>query len=245
MRAAITLPSLAGEAVEKIVHRNTNAKNTLPHAVAGALTKTAAELDAAAAHSTEETAFTSHRSRFESYRAELNELRDEAMQQLAATRGQLAQIGADEQVQNVDEFEKRVNERFDALDAAISEVEGSQADNRAQAIDKVKGLLKRYTHAEEPANALGNEPISTFRQDVPLEPQPQEAAQEPPQYVSAPTGADAVTPAAASVAPATAAVTPAAAATLEKVFMPLAHRCRRKCKSAASSRMIWRKRRKR
>lgn len=183
---------LAEEVIQKLVREPLSAtRSSLPSAVAEFLDNTIVELEGLALDEGSNKsaaalpdASEKRQSRLNASRSKLKLLREETRRQIAATRGRLTKLGLAEKVRDVDDFKKQVEQRFNAIDAALRDVDKSSAGDRRNTVSNSKRLLERYLGKMRQNKFVAMDPISTFRQDKPLPQQPQTAAKQPPQYLS-------------------------------------------------------------
>ncbi|EKD37447.1 MAG: hypothetical protein ACD_75C01126G0001, partial [uncultured bacterium] len=187
---------LAEEVIQKIVREPLSAtQNPLPSSVAESLDNAVVELEGLALDigsdrgsnkkaANVSDAFEKSQPRLNASRNKLKLLREETRRQIAASRGRLTKLGLADKVRAVDNFKKEVEQRFDAIDAALGNVDKSHAGNRRNTVSSTKALLKQYLGKMKQGEPVAVNPITTFRQDIPLTNQPQIKAKQPPQYLS-------------------------------------------------------------
>ncbi len=199
--AIILLPSVVlsndnapipDEVIQKVVHEPLNAaRNSLPVSVAETLNTLAKELEAIAldeglqkSRTTVVKSFNQRRAHLNASKNELQKRRGETLKQIAATRNRFMDLGLKAKVKTIDDFKNQVVQRFDSIDAAIAEVEKSSAGDRGNKARKTKVRLDQFVSKMRAVESVSAEPITTFRQDIPLKNQPQTEAKQLPLYLS-------------------------------------------------------------
>lgn len=136
--------------------------------------------------SAEKTNISAKRAQLAGQRRELVTLRNELRAQFVPARAKLVQLGLNDKVKAWDELLLKAEQRFDRVGRALDAIDNNSNNpqQRKQALAKARGeLAALHDKTRERETAIGNQPMPTFTQQVPMEAQPQKESPTLPQYI--------------------------------------------------------------